>query len=147
MAILLTACGGGPGAGGAGGPSESDTFTLTGPVKADSSAAKGQGGACEWTPATFNLKFASGQMQNGVQVKFNVTVGIGGVGEPDATAPTMADGSTPLQLVVAGKPIKAAEGTVHVTEADLSARKWKGSIDATFTDGTKLSGSWTCQAA
>ncbi len=146
LAALVTACGGGPGAGGSG-ASESDTFTLSGPVKADSSSEKGQAGACEWTPATFNLKFASGQMQNAVQVKFDVTVGPGGVGEVDATTPTATDGSTPLQLLAAGKPIKASEGTVHVTDADLSARKWKGSIDATFADGTKLSGTWSCQVA
>ncbi len=145
VAVLSTACGGGPGAAETGG-SESDTFTLTGPTKADSSAEKGQAGSCEWTPALFNLKFASGKMQNGVQVKFDVTVGPGGVGDLDATSPAASDGSTPLQLMVAGKPIKAAEGTVHVTDADLGARKWKGSLDATFTDGTKISGTWTCVA-
>lgn len=143
---MVAGCGGGAAAGAGGGASETDSLTLTGPVKADSSGAKGSGG-CQWTPAVFELKFTSAQMQNGAQVKFDVTLGIGGLGDPDAATPVAADGSTPVELVAAGKTIHAASGTVHVSQADLSARTWKGTLDATFVDGTHATGSWSCQAS
>lgn len=147
-AAALVACGGGASAGGAGdSPGESDNLNLTGTVKADSAAEKGNGGSCEWTPAVFALKFSSGQMQNSVQVRFNVTVGVGGVGDIDAAQPTGSDGSTPLQLVSGGKTIAAKDGTVHVTSADLTAKHFKGSIEGTFVDGTQVSGSWSCTAS
>jgi hypothetical protein len=146
FSLLIIGCGSGPGAGDGGGSGESDTFTLTGPVKADSTSAKGQHGGCQWTPALFELRLTSAQMQNSVQVKFDVTLGIGGLGDPDAATPAAADGSTPVQLVVAGKAIKAESGAVHVTSADLGAKSWKGTIDTTFTDGTHLTGGWSCEA-
>lgn len=146
-AVALVACGGGSSAGGGDSASESDNLNLTGTVKADSSAEKANSGACEWTPAVFSLKFSSGQMQNSVQVRFNVTVGVGGVGDIDAAQPAAADGSTPLQLVSGGKTIAAKDGTVHVTSADLTAKHFKGSIEGSFVDGTQLSGSWSCTAS
>lgn len=145
-ALAMGACGGGPGLGGpGGGASETDSFTLTGPLKADP-GGRGAGGGCEWTPAVFDLKFTSAAMSGGVQVKFDTTLAVGGVGDFSATQPVAADGSTPLRLVVAGKAIPASDGTIHVTDADLTARKWKGSIEAAFSDGTRLTGTWSCQA-
>ncbi len=121
-----------------------DNLVLTGPVKADSSVEKG--GSCVWRPALFNLKFSSGSMQGGATVSFDVTVGVGGIGDESATDPPGSNGQTPLTLVVAGKTLKATDGTVKVTDADLQAKSWKGTIDGTFEDGTKVSGSWSCDA-
>jgi|SRR5581483_5486258 len=140
--LAVAACGGGSDQSTAG--TVKDNLVLTGPVKADSSSESG--GSCVWKPATFNLVFASGSMQNGAVVSFNVTVGVGGIGDESATDPPLAGGQTPLTLSIAGKKIKATDGTVSVTQADLQAKTWKGTIEGTFADGTKVSGSWSCDA-
>ena len=85
-------------------------------------------------------------MQGGAKVAFAVTVGVGGIGDESATGPPQANGLTPLTLSAGGKTLKATDGTVHVTDADLQARTWKGTVEGTFEDGTKVSGSWSCQA-
>lgn len=121
-----------------------DNLILAGPVKADSSAEKG--GSCVWKPAVFNLSFTSGAMQGGAKVAFQVTVGVGGVGDESATEPALSGGMTPLSLVLTGKRLKATDGTVHVTSADLQTKAWKGTLEGTFEDGTTVSGSWSCQA-
>lgn len=113
-------------------------------MKADSSSEKG--GGCVWKPAGFDLVFTSGSMQGGAKVGFAVTVGIGGIGDASATLPPQPNGLTPLTLTIAGKTLKATDGAVHVTEADLQARNWKGTLEGTFEDGTKVAGSWSCQA-
>ena len=141
-AAALAACGGGSDQSASG--SAQDNLQLNGPVKADSSGEKG--GGCVWKPAGFDLLFTSGTMQGGAKVSFHVTVGIGGIGEESATDPVDSTGRTPLLLTIAGKTLKATDGTVHVTDGDLQAKKWKGTVDGTFEDGTKLSGSWSCQA-
>ena len=141
-AAALAACGGGPDQSAAG--SAQDNLQLNGPVKADSSGEKG--GGCVWKPAGFDLLFTSGTMQGGAKVSFHVTVGVGGIGDESATQPTDTSGKTPLVLSIAGKELKATDGTIHVTEGDLQGKKWKGTMDGTFEDGTKISGSWSCQA-
>lgn len=140
--LAVAACDSGPDQSNSG--TVKDNLVLTGPVKADSSAEKG--GSCVWKPAVFNLKFSSGSMQGGATVSFDVTVGVGGIGDESATDPPGVSGTTPLSLSVAGKTLKATDGTVHVTTADLQERGWKGTIDGTFEDGTKISGSWSCSA-
>lgn len=139
---VVAACSGGPDQSNSG--SVKDNLVLTGPVKADSSAEKG--GSCIWRPALFNLVFTSGSMQGGATVAFNVTVGVGAIGDESATDPPLADGTTPLTLSIAGKKLKATDGTVHVAEGDLQEKTWKGTIEGTFEDGTKVSGSWSCSA-
>lgn len=141
---LLTACGGSSDAGGATAASTQDGFTLTGPVTADGRSESHDGG-CQWKPSAFDLSFTSGKMQNGVQVAFSVTVGIGGIGDESATTPLIA-GHTPLVLMANGKTIAATDGTVRVTDADLSGRHWKGTVEGTFADGTKIAGPWSCTA-
>jgi hypothetical protein len=126
------------------GSSAKDNLVLSGPVKADSSSEKG--GGCVWKPAVFGLTFTSGAMQGGAKVAFAVTVGVGAVGDESATDPAQANGQTPLTLVAGGKTLNATDGTIHVTEGDVQAKTFKGTIDGTFQDGTKVSGSWSCQA-
>ena len=139
-AAALAACGGAPDQSATG--SAQDNLQLTGPVKADSSAEKG--GGCIWKPAGFDLYFTSGSMQGGAVVAFHAVVGVGGIGDQTASS---TDGSgTALELKVAGKTLKATDGTIHVTDGDLQAKKWKGTLDGTFEDGTKVTGSWSCQA-
>lgn len=142
----LVACGGGPDANGGGtnSSSTSDSFTLSGPVTADAKS-EGKEGGCIWKPSAFDLSFTSGKMQNGVQVAFEVTVGIGAIGDESATTP-LVGGHTPLVLMAGGKTIQAADGMVHVTDADTGERRWKGTIEATFQDGTKISGPFSCTA-
>ena len=139
-AAAIAACGGGPDQSATG--SAQDNLQLSGPVKADSSAEKG--GGCVWKPAGFDLYFTSGSMQGGAVVAFHATVGVGAIGDVDAS--TADSGATALTLKIAGKTLKATGGTIHVTDSDLQAKKWKGTLDGTFEDGTKVTGSWSCQA-
>lgn len=140
-ALAVAACGGGPEQSTSG--TVKDNLVLTGPVKADSSAEKG--GSCIWKPAIFGLSFTSGSMQGGATIGFAVTLGVGAVGDVSATDPPQPNGQTPLTLTLAGKTLKATDGTVHVT-GDVQTKAFKGTIDGTFEDGTKVSGSWSCQA-
>lgn len=139
-AAVLAACGGESDQSATG--SVQDNLQLSGPVKADSSTEKG--GGCVWKPAGFDLYFTSGSMQGGAVVKFHAVVGVGGVG--DQTASASEGASTALELKAAGKTLKATDGTIHVTDSDLQTKKWKGTVDGTFEDGTKLTGNWSCQA-
>lgn len=144
-ALALAACGGAPDAGNnPNSSSTSDGYTLTGPVQADAKS-EASGGGCIWKPSVFDLSYNSGKLQNGAQVNFEVTVGIGAIGDESATTPPV-NGHTPLTLTAGGKTIQASDGMVHVTDADLGARHWKGTIEATFADGTKISGPWSCTA-
>ncbi len=145
ISLLLTGCGA-PGAGGPGdsGPSESSSLMLSGPVKADFSNDKG--GSCIWTPAAFLLTFTTGSVQGGVKLDFLAQVGVNAVGDPDAAAPPRPDGLTPLVVRANGQTIKAASGTIHVTDADVNTHAFKGNVDATMEDGTKVSGGWSCTA-
>jgi hypothetical protein len=141
-ALAVAACGGSTDQSTAG--SVKDNLVLTGAVKADSSSEKG--GGCIWKPAVFGLVFTSGTMQGGDKIEFNVTVGVGAVGDESAVDPPLANGQTPLTLTAGGKTLDATDGTVHVTDGDVQAKTWKGTVDGTFQDGTRLSGSWSCQA-
>lgn len=144
ISLLLAGCGA-PAIGGSGnGASESSSLVLTGPVKADFSNDKG--GSCVWTPAAFLLTFTTGSVQNGVKLDFVAQVGVNAVGDPDAATPPRADGLTPLVVRAGGQAIKAASGTIHVTDGDVSTHAFKGTVEATMEDGTKVTGSWSCTA-
>lgn len=144
IGLLLAACGGGvPGGPGDSGAAESSSLQLSGPVKADFSGDKS--GSCIWTPAAFLLTFTTGEVQ-GVKVDFIAQVGVGAVGDPDAATPPRADGLTPLVVRAGGKAIKATSGTIHVTDGDVNTHAFKGSLEATMEDGTKVTGSWSCTA-
>ena len=146
FAATTSGCGGGGSGGSAGGSGPgAESLTLSGTIKADSGGAKGSG-TCVWTPAIFGLEYRSSALPTNITVAFKGLVSIGGVGDIDAAAPPAADGTTPLVLRAGGRVIKAKQGTIHVTDAALSDRTWKGSFDADFEDGTHLSGGWTCTA-
>jgi hypothetical protein len=144
IGLLAIACGGGPNLGGTDATAgESSSLMLSGPVRADFSNDKG--GACAWKPAAFVLTFTTGDVQ-GTRVEFTAQVGVGAVGDPDAATPATADGLTPLVVRSGGKAIKAASGTIHVTDGDVTAHTFKGSVEAVMEDGTKVTGSWSCTA-
>jgi hypothetical protein len=145
ISLLLAGCGA-PGAGlsGDSGPSESSSLMLSGPVKADFSNDKG--GSCTWTPAAFLLTFTTGSVQGGVKLDFVAQVGVNAVGDPDAATPPRSDGLTPLVVRANGQAIKAASGTIHVTDADVTTHAFKGTVEASMEDGTKVTGSWSCTA-
>ena len=145
IGLLAISCGGGPGpAGGDGSAAESSSLVLTGPVRADFSNDKG--GACAWKPSAFLLTFTTGDVQ-GTKVEFTAQVGVNAVGDPDAAAPPGPDGLTPLVVRAGGKAVKAASGTIHVTDADVNTHAFKGSVEAVMEDGTRVAGSWNCTAA
>jgi hypothetical protein len=138
------ACGGGSGPGGVDATAaESSSLVLSGPVRADFSGDKS--GSCAWRPAAFLLNFTTGAVQ-GAKVEFTAQVGVGAVGDPDAATPATADGLTPLVVRAGGKAIKAASGTIHVTDGDVTAHTFKGTVDAVMEDGTKVTGGWSCTA-
>jgi hypothetical protein len=144
IGLLAMACGGGPGLGGSDAtPGESSSLMLSGPVRADFSSDKG--GSCAWKPAAFMLTFTTGEVQ-GTKVEFTAQVGVGAVGDPDAATPPTAAGLTPLVVRSGGRAIKAASGTIHVTDGDVTSHAFKGTVDAVMEDGTKVTGSWSCTA-
>ena len=144
ISLLLAGCGA-PGAGlpGEGGASESSSLMLSGPVKTDFSGDKG--GSCVWMPAAFLLTFTTGSVGN-VKLDFLAQVGVNAVGDPDAATPPRADGLTPLVVRANGQAIKAASGTIHVTDGDVNSHAFKGTVEATMEDGTKVTGGWSCTA-
>jgi hypothetical protein len=144
IALLLAGCGDSAGGGGGDNPAEASSLSLSGPVKADFSNDKS--GSCAWKPSAFLLTFTTGAVQNGIKVDFVAQVGVGAVGDPDAAAPPREDGLTPLVVRAGGKAIKAASGTIHVTDGDVISHAFKGSVDAVMEDGTKVTGSWSCTA-
>ena len=144
ITLLAISCGGGPGLGGGdGSAAESSSLVLTGPVKADFSNDKG--GSCAWKPAAFLLSFTTGEVQ-GTKVEFTAQVGVNAIGDPDAATPPGPDGLTPLLVRAGGKAVKAASGTIHVTDADVNSHAFKGTVEAVMEDGTKVAGSWSCTA-
>ena len=122
-----------------------ESLVLAGALRAESSAANGSGN-CTWTPSVFGLEYTSSTLQNGISLSFKGLVGIGGIGDIEAATPPAADGATPLVLHTGGKILRATQGTIHVAEANLSGRIWKGTIDADFEDGTHAAGGWACSA-
>ncbi len=143
IGLLAISCGGGPGPGGdAGSAAESSSLMLSGPMQADFSNDKG--GSCSWKPSAFLLTFTTGDVQ-GTKIQFIAQVGVGAVGDPDAATP-LTDGLTPLVVHAGGKAVKAASGTIHVTDGDVTSHAFKGTVDAILEDATKVTGSWSCTA-
>ena len=94
----------------------------------------------------FGLDYTSSPLQSGATLAFTVLVSVGGVGDIDAATATGTGAATPLTLHMGGRVVMAKQGTIHVTDANLSARTWKGTIEAELVDGTHVAGGWACVA-
>jgi hypothetical protein len=87
------------------------------------------------------------------RVSFSIPSSPSSPGSYDATAPPQEYGYTPLTVGLAanattgaGNRLNAASGKVVVVFADASSGLFYGTLDATFVDGTHLTGEWVCHA-
>jgi hypothetical protein len=134
-------------------PPAANDLHLVGPVTTDSRhEIVGSGRGCGFGPPFLfqtNAMVLPGTAGSVAGVSFSIPASPSSAGSYDAATPTEQYGYTPLTLGLgasatagAGNRINAASGKIAVMFASATQGLFYGSFDATFVDGTRLSGVW-----